>query len=113
MRLYLAPAVALAKTPTFVRSFDSIERAQSKNCAPDAERDNTPGGKFPDGFIWCAATAAYQIEGAWDQEGRGESIWDDFSHYRGPLLEEDDEPEWFGKLQRFYWAAKTCLFRSG
>ena len=65
MRLYLAPAVALAKTPTFIRSFDSVELKSevSKNCAPNAERDNTPGGKFPDGFIWCAATAAYQIEG--------------------------------------------------
>ena len=56
--------MALAKTPTFIRSFDSIERkSDSQHCAPNAERDNTPGGKFPDGFIWCAATAAYQIEG--------------------------------------------------
>jgi len=41
------------------------------------------GGQFPDGFIWGAATAAYQIEGAVRDDGRGPSIWDTFSRTPG------------------------------
>ncbi|MEV4759135.1 GH1 family beta-glucosidase [Micromonospora sp. NPDC049559] len=38
---------------------------------------------FPPGFIWGAATAAYQIEGAAQEDGRGPSIWDTFSRTPG------------------------------
>ncbi|GJF33183.1 beta-glucosidase [Kitasatospora sp. NE20-6] len=38
---------------------------------------------FPDDFVWGAATAAYQIEGAATEDGRAPSIWDTFSHTPG------------------------------
>lgn len=43
--------------------------------------------KFPAGFLWGAATAAYQIEGAFGEDGKGESVWDRFSSMPGRIID--------------------------
>jgi len=40
---------------------------------------------FDKDFLWGTACAAYQVEGAWDEDGRGPSIWDTFSHKKGKV----------------------------
>jgi len=46
--------------------------------------------KFPKNFIWGAATSAYQIEGAWNADGKGPSIWDTFSHKPGKIINNEN-----------------------
>ncbi len=45
--------------------------------------------RFPEGFIWGASTASYQIEGAANEDGRSASIWDTFSHTPGKVQNGD------------------------
>jgi beta-glucosidase len=40
---------------------------------------------FPPGFLWGAAASAYQIEGAWNEDGRSASVWDTFARRPGKV----------------------------
>jgi len=74
---------------TFARLFGSAALAPAalSNLATSAFGQNTPSAPasraFPQGFLWGSATASYQVEGAVNEDGRGPSIWDTFSHTPG------------------------------
>src|SRR5262245_31154501 len=45
---------------------------------------------FPNGFFWGTGTSSYQIEGAWNEDGKGPSIWDTYAHQPGNIKNNDN-----------------------
>src|ERR1700710_92609 len=69
--------------------FSALGTAAASAKPPDrknkpANDRHAPAG-FPKDFLWGTATSAYQIEGAVNEDGRGPSIWDTFSHTPGRI----------------------------
>ncbi|XP_057626305.1 lactase/phlorizin hydrolase-like [Chionomys nivalis] len=56
---------------------------------PKFERDLFYHGTFRDDFLWGVSSSAYQIEGGWDADGKGPSIWDNFTHSPGNTVKDN------------------------
>jgi beta-glucosidase len=79
-RSFLQSAATLVAVPALSPLARAAEQSLPAVSSPAPHR-------FPQNFVWGTATAAYQVEGAVHEDGRGPSIWDTFSHTPGKTFQ--------------------------
>src|SRR5690606_37785918 len=79
----------LAGTLTVGAPLAGVARAAIAASSPATSSQDSLARHFPKGFFWGTATSAYQIEGAWNEDGKGPSIWDTFAHTPGKIKNGD------------------------
>lgn len=65
--------------------FAAVDQEQPASVPGTVSAAETAVAQFPDGFLWGLATSAFQVEGAWKEDGKGDSIWDRFAHTPGRI----------------------------
>jgi beta-glucosidase len=79
----VAAGTALAATATTLGASGQTPGKEKGEAQPESLR------QFPKDFFWGTATSSYQIEGAWNEDGKSPSIWDTYAHTPGKIKNND------------------------
>jgi beta-glucosidase len=67
------------------REIAALDAVTNQQIAGFVSPDEISAARFPKDFLWGMATSSYQVEGAWNADGKGESIWDRAAHTPGRI----------------------------
>jgi beta-glucosidase len=81
--LTLLASLLLTTHLCFATNGETSQKPQSTPLTPSTHTGTLSRGAFPKGFVFGAATSAYQVEGMALQDGRGPSVWDEYVHIPG------------------------------